>query len=818
MDFSTGERARIGSARVRALLVAAVGAAALTSTGMALPAHAAPNRAATERGAVREASEVSPPRSGHRRLRHQRRGFSLTRSSERPYWACPEGLCEAIVDPPPVKRTARGRVRFALPAGGPLLEGDGEKGGFDPQELQSAYDIPTTGGEGQTIAIVDAYGYPTAEEDLAKYRARYELAPCTKANGCFRKVNQNGEERNYPPPPFSGEDWEGESALDIEMASAACPGCHIILAEASSASTESLAATVETAARLGASEISNSYGLPEQECAKTCATLAPDYEHLGVLVTAAAGDSGYDNSLEGDQSPNFPAALPSVVAVGATSLHRAANARGWSEEAWSAGGSGCTASWQKPVWQQDTACATRMDDDVAAVGACESPVSVYSTHFNGWEDLCGTSVSAPLVAGIEAHASEYARSLPGADAFYEDPQALFDVTAGENGTCTPPADHNYYCHAQAGYDGPTGNGTPDGPLELSNAPGPSVATLPAADVTGTAATLQGTVDPQGNETTYRFEYGTGTSYGQSAPAPEASAGSSRTQQQVSQGVAGLEPDTTYHYRIAARNSDGTSYGADSAFTTAEPVVTSVTPGLGPAAGASAVTIDGANFDSASAVEFGGRAAESFTVSSSGSIDAVAPPGTGTVDVTVSTPAGTSATGPSDRFAYGDVGPVLDWGLNDGALGDGAFANSSVPVEVSELPEAVALAAGYQESLALLGNGTVMAWGENRNGSLGNGSYGASDLPVEVCAASTRAIEHGPGCPDGPYLSEVTAIAAGGFHSLALLRNGTVVAWGANGRGQLGVDSEIATSDLPAPVCASKEPTCKPEHYRKRSVG
>ena len=134
--------------------------------------------------------------------------------------------------------------------------------------------------------------------------------------------------------------------------------------------------------------------------------------------------------------------------------------------------SGCSLAQPKPIWQTDTGCSTRMDDDVAAVGAFETPLSTYSHGHKGWDVVCGTSASSPLVAGIEAHATEYSRSLPGADAFYQDPEALFDVTQGSNGKCTPPAEHAYYCEAGPGYDGPTGNGTPDGPLELTGAPAP----------------------------------------------------------------------------------------------------------------------------------------------------------------------------------------------------------------------------------------------------------------------------------------------------------------------------------------------------------
>ena len=185
------------------------------------------------------ATHASARQSGRKPAR---KGLSLTPSSTEAYWACPEEACEAIIDPTPSAVTVKGRSRYKLPDG-PLLEGGGELGGLDPQDLESAYKIPTSGGENQTVALVDAYGYPTAEEDLATYRQRYGLPPCTKANGCFKKVNQKGEEGNYPAPK---EGWETESALDIEMVSAACPHCQIMLAEANSADGAGLAETVNT--------------------------------------------------------------------------------------------------------------------------------------------------------------------------------------------------------------------------------------------------------------------------------------------------------------------------------------------------------------------------------------------------------------------------------------------------------------------------------------------------------------------------------------------------------------------------------------------
>jgi hypothetical protein len=386
---------------------------------------------------------------------------SDTPSSTRPHWACPEGLCDAIVDP----RPSADAEPFARARHEP--EGSGELGGYDPQDLRSAYSIPATGGAGQTIALVEGFAYKQAESDLAEYRSHYGLPPCTSTSGCFTAVNGTGVAPHYA----KGTGWELEEALDLDMASTACPECHLLLVDAEGETWDALSTALDTAASLGATEISNSYGLPEETCEAECAEAGPRYdEHPGVMVTVASGDYGYDNYLEGAASPSFPADQPDVVAVGATSLSHATNTRGWSEAVWGepalglGSGSGCTLE-AKPTWQSDAGCGGRTDNDVAAVGACATPVSIYDSDEGGWADVCGTSVGSPLVAGIEAHASAYARSLPGAEAFYEDPTALFDVTAGKNGRC--PHRRRYLCKARVGYDGPTGNGTPDGPLLLT---------------------------------------------------------------------------------------------------------------------------------------------------------------------------------------------------------------------------------------------------------------------------------------------------------------------------------------------------------------
>ncbi len=316
--------------------------------------------------------------------------------------------------------------------------------GYGPADLRSAYAITATGDPGTVIAIVDAYGYPNAESDLAVYRATYGLPPCTSASGCFTKYNQSGVKGPYPKQ-YMG--WARETALDLDMASAMCPGCRLILVEANTNADANLGASVAMAATLGAHVISNSYG--DVETGSTA--YAAYYDQPGVAVVASSGDAGY--------GVEFPAASPTVIAVGGTTLKRSATtARGWTETAWKGAGSGCSAVYPKPAWQTDTGCANRMVTDVSAVSSPSSGVAVYGPAAGGgsaWAVMAGTSVAAPLIGGIYAVNG-------GAVNQGSDPYAylggLYDVIAGNNGVCPV----TYYCTAGVGYDGPTGLGTPKG--------------------------------------------------------------------------------------------------------------------------------------------------------------------------------------------------------------------------------------------------------------------------------------------------------------------------------------------------------------------
>ena len=325
--------------------------------------------------------------------------------------------------------------------------GGGTPSGYGPSQLRSAYNLPsTTAGSGQTVAIVDAYDDPNAENDMNVYRSTFGIASCTTSNGCFKKVNQNGVQGSYPTGNSS---WGQEISLDLDMVSAICPNCHIILVEASSASTANLDTSVNTAASLGANEISNSYGGSEASGYDAA------YDHPGIMITASAGDSGTGAAQ--------PASFGTVTAVGGTTLTTASTSRGWAETVWSGSGSGCSKYVAKPGWQSGAvfACPNRTNNDVASDADPNTGVSVYdsygSRHSTGWLVFGGTSVSSPTIASVYALAGNGA-SLTYGSYSYTHTSSLNDVTSGSNGTCS----YFYVCNAEVGYDGPTGNGTPNG--------------------------------------------------------------------------------------------------------------------------------------------------------------------------------------------------------------------------------------------------------------------------------------------------------------------------------------------------------------------
>ena len=330
-----------------------------------------------------------------------------------------------------------------------------------PADIQSAYKLPP-GGQGQTVAIVDAYGDSSAAADLAVFRSQFGLPPCTRASGCLRVVNQDGGAHLPPTTPLESG-WALETSVDLDAASSACPACRILLVEASNALLTNLGKAVDEAVALGAKYVSNSYGAPEFVGERAYDKY---YDHPGVAVTVAGGDFGY--------GVRYPTASQYVISVGGTNLVRDPRTpRGWAESAWTRGGSGCSAYEPRPAWQQDvtTGCANRAITDVSADADPSSGLAVYDTfRFHGWLQVGGTSLSTQLVgamyalAGGSPAAGSYPASYP-----YQDPgnsADLFDITQGSNGGCT----QTVLCTAGPGWDGPTGWGTPDGVRALTAGP------------------------------------------------------------------------------------------------------------------------------------------------------------------------------------------------------------------------------------------------------------------------------------------------------------------------------------------------------------
>lgn len=315
---------------------------------------------------------------------------------------------------------------------------------YGPSDIQAAYRLPSaTGGSGQTVAIVDAYDDPNTEADLGAYRSHYGLSACTFGNGCLRKLNQSGNQGPYPAP--SGA-WAAEISLDLDMVSAACPNCRILLVEANSNGFADLAAAEDVASAKGGNVISNSFG-----GGNGFGPYASHFNHPGHMITASAGDNGY--------GVETPAAFGIVVSVGGTTLVRGGGNRGWTEIVWSGTGSGCATGISKPAWQHDNGCSSRTMNDVAAVADPNTGVAVYDSYGQppGFYVMGGTSVSSPLIAAAYALAGNES-TLSGGQSLYAKASSLYDVTGGNDGRCSP----QYLCTAATGYDGPSAYGTPNG--------------------------------------------------------------------------------------------------------------------------------------------------------------------------------------------------------------------------------------------------------------------------------------------------------------------------------------------------------------------
>ncbi len=328
-------------------------------------------------------------------------------------------------------------------------------GSYGPAAFRGAYGVSGISATTRTIGIVDAYDNPTILNDLDAYSTTYgipKLNRCavssgTKDSPCIQKVDQNGG-TSYP----IRNGWELEIALDVEIAHALCQNCNILLVEANTAYTSDLISMADQRAFLmGANVISNSWGGGEYSGETT---LDSSFNHPGVAYVFSSGDGGY--------GVEYPAASPNVTAVGGTHLLIKTDNSYVSETAWSGAGSGCSNYEPKPSFQTDTGCSNRSVADVSADADPNTGAAVYTLSYSsgGWYQVGGTSLAAPLVAAIFALeggvGTTLGNSLPYANLSYG--VNLHDVTSGNNGSCGG----SYLCTAMAGYDGPTGLGSPLG--------------------------------------------------------------------------------------------------------------------------------------------------------------------------------------------------------------------------------------------------------------------------------------------------------------------------------------------------------------------
>ncbi len=416
--------------------------------------------------------------------------------------------------------------------------------GLRPQDIHSAYSLPASAPGEATVALIDAYNDPAAESDLKTYDEEFGLPPCTTENGCFKKVGEHsGSGTPWPgtvkeleealassnkavkEEGVEAREWAVEISLDIESAHATCQSCKLLLVEASTQEVSDLTAAESRAEELGASEISNSWGSMERYVALSASERLP-FADPHTVITASAGDTGYENWLgvleaqehgeTEEKYTSFPAASPSVVAVGGTRLAPLGAGGAWSgESVWNgsgAGGGGCSIKFQAPSWQRAAAgwssvgCGTmRSVSDVSADAdpysgivvrdsddpgaACETPYSEAGKrkYLKYWCTYGGTSLASPIIAATFALAGGSNGASYPAATLYEDlrnaPGKFHDVTSGSNGECAGGYDEStglslcgaseeaarscagtLSCLAAPGYDGPSGVGTPDGVL------------------------------------------------------------------------------------------------------------------------------------------------------------------------------------------------------------------------------------------------------------------------------------------------------------------------------------------------------------------
>jgi subtilase family serine protease len=386
--------------------------------------------------------------------------------------------------------------RLAPGSSGPYSSADGKPVGWGADDLRAAYELPSSPASPGTVAIIDVGAYPGLEADLATYRTQYGLPPCTGADGCFRQMDLHGGPPLAPLDTTDGrsidEQIAVETALDVDMASAACPACRILEVQIPQSAiptrpddstqpvnfdgyANAFGDAVQTAIAHGANAVSISYGLPGSDHMLN-GPVAALLSHRGVAIAASSGDSGFEGNKY-----LWPQGLPTVTSVGGTELVKETGR--YSEGAWSPGGSSCAPA-APPAGQPGEVSSLckggRAGVDISAVADNVAIYDSYSPSLNrppGWTVAAGTSASAPFVAGIYVASGKLADVLGPNTLYRSAPPMFHDITSGTNGAIsngrcvtgeTYPGQgtgvdfDSRLCTAGKGWDGPTGLGSPRG--------------------------------------------------------------------------------------------------------------------------------------------------------------------------------------------------------------------------------------------------------------------------------------------------------------------------------------------------------------------
>jgi subtilase family serine protease len=391
----------------------------------------------------------------------------------------------------------------------PVGAGPPPGGGLSPAQIQAAYDLGPLlragiDGRGQTIVIVDSFGSPTIGRDLTVFDQRFGLPPPPS----LRVIQPAGA---APPYQRNGTrtGWAGETTLDVEWAHVMAPGAKILLVETPTAENEGrtgfpqIVTAEEYVIRhhLGG-VISQSLSATEGTFRSAAAirqlrgayqlAARPAYR---VTVLASTGDSGAAGQTYNMRSyfttpqAGWPASDPLVTAVGGTQLDLASNGtRRGPDVAWSGSGGGRSAVFARPAYQDGVAGVVgrqRGIPDISMDGSCASAVAVFGSYLGqpAWSAACGTSLAAPLFAGIVALADQEAGHTLGVinPALYtmaaRHDRGLVDIRQGNNSyrfTSGGKAHLVPGFSARPGYDLASGVGTVDAALfvpELARAAG-----------------------------------------------------------------------------------------------------------------------------------------------------------------------------------------------------------------------------------------------------------------------------------------------------------------------------------------------------------